>query len=63
MVRILAYVFLGLSALPIIISPLAHIGDSMYLKDQHLLIPASIVFGSCLIALAIADQGSKGESA
>jgi len=52
MAKILSIVFLGLSLLVIIISILTHIGDSMYI-DKHLLLPASIIFGSSLIAVAV----------
>lgn len=56
--KILAGVFLGLSGLVFLISILTHIGDSTYI-EKCLLLPATIVFAASLLALAIADSGSK----
>jgi len=58
MAKVLSIVFLGLSLLVILISILSHIGDSMYI-DEHLLLPASIIFGSSLIALAVASASNE----
>ncbi len=56
--RMLIYILMGLSALVIALSILFNIGNSHYI-DDHLLVPASIIFGTGMIASSISGRKTE----
>jgi len=56
--RMVINVLVGLSALVIALSIVFNIGDSQYI-DNHLILPAAIIFGAGMISLSILSSKPK----